>query len=291
MATEQDIERLYQLPLADFTAERNALLKRTPAGAEKAAVRALPKPSVPAWAVNQLVWHRRPLFDRVLSAAAHLRAEHAKQLAGKRADVTAAERAHQEALRAAADEARALLRAAGDAATPATMTAVNETLQAVPGRDDHGRLVKPLKPLGFEALAGLMSGGAAIAPFPARRETAVEAPNARGGVPAKKPDAKAARAEREAERRATDARRKALVSVERELREAQAAEREAQAALSRAEMSLARTQRERKALQEQLDDLIARADELTAQMSTLRRAVERATSERVRVQDQADSLR
>jgi hypothetical protein len=287
MATEQDIERLYQLPMSEFTTERNALLKRTPAGAEKAAVRALQKPTAPAWAVNQLFWHRRKTFDRLLHAADRLRAAHAQQLAGKRADVAAAERDHQDALRAATDETRELLRAAGDAASPATMTAVNETLQAVPGRNDHGRLVKPLKPLGFEALSGLIAPGATIAPFAPRGTTSQREP---AKAPEPKQTARTEKAEREAERRASEARRKELAAVERALRDAQSAEREAQAALSRAEMTLVRTQRERKALQEQLDALIARADELTAQLGSLRREAERKAAERVRLEDRRDAL-
>ena len=49
---EDEIARLYQLPLDEFTSARNALAKR--AGSDAAGIRALTKPSVPAWAVNQL---------------------------------------------------------------------------------------------------------------------------------------------------------------------------------------------------------------------------------------------
>ena len=294
MPLDDEIEALYKLPLAEFTGARNALLKRAEPGADKARVRGLEKPVAAAWAVNQLYWQRRRTFDRLLDAAARLRAAHAQQLAGKRADVAAAERAHQDVLRAAADEARDLLRASGDAASPATMTAVTETLQAIPGRDDYGRLVKPLKPMGFEALAGLMSPGAAIAPFTPRRAESSDAAvvgKAPAGTKESARSAREARAARDAEHRAAEARRKELVVVEREWRDAQAAEREAQVALSRAEMSLARAQRERKALQEQLDEVIARADQLTSEMAGLRKAAERAAAERVRLEDRRDALK
>src|SRR5439155_20909218 len=51
------IDRLYSLPLADFTAERNTLVKRLRGEGRKdaaSAVQALVKPSVSAWAVNRL---------------------------------------------------------------------------------------------------------------------------------------------------------------------------------------------------------------------------------------------
>ena len=56
---DEEIARLYQLPLADFTAARNALVKQ--AGARAPEVRGLHKPPVPAWAVNQLLWHHRDI--------------------------------------------------------------------------------------------------------------------------------------------------------------------------------------------------------------------------------------
>ena len=155
MALADEIERLYQLTPSEFTAARNDAVKQLKSSADKAAVRALQKPNTPAWAVNQLYWKRRRVFQQVLDAARKLRDAHAQQLAGRFADIQAAERHQSDVLKKAADEVRDLLRAAGEKETPATMNAVVETLQALPGRDDYGRLVKPLKPLGFEALAGL----------------------------------------------------------------------------------------------------------------------------------------
>ena len=54
---DEEIAGLYQLPLADFTAARNALAKQ--AGARASEVKALQKPPVAAWAINQLYWQRR----------------------------------------------------------------------------------------------------------------------------------------------------------------------------------------------------------------------------------------
>src|SRR5262245_22840428 len=130
MSFDADIDALYQLPLNEFIAARNALAKR--AGAAAPAIKALEKPNAPAWAVNQLYWARRGVFDRLAKAAEQLRAAHTARLAGKSADVARAEDAHRVAREAAVREARTLLKDGGDAATPATMTAVTETLDSLP---------------------------------------------------------------------------------------------------------------------------------------------------------------
>ena len=49
---DEQTDRLYQLPLDQFTAARNALAKE--AGSEGASIKQLVKPPLAAWAVNQL---------------------------------------------------------------------------------------------------------------------------------------------------------------------------------------------------------------------------------------------
>src|SRR5688500_5633651 len=66
-SVDSEIDRLYQVPLAEFTAERNALAKR--AGGQSAEIRALQKPTVPAWAVNQLYWKERRVYDELMERA------------------------------------------------------------------------------------------------------------------------------------------------------------------------------------------------------------------------------
>jgi hypothetical protein len=62
-----EIDRLYQLPLGEFTPARNALAKEL--GKTDARIKNLQKPNVPAWAVNQLYWRERPLYDRLIKAS------------------------------------------------------------------------------------------------------------------------------------------------------------------------------------------------------------------------------
>ena len=148
---DDQIERLYQLPLEEFTAARNALAKE----AKRPTIKDLEKPNIAAWAVNQLYWRHRAVYDRLVKASEQLRAEHRKLLTGKSSDIRDAEKTHRDAVRDASDHIKTLLTEGGHATSDQTITAVQETLEALPSSDPAGRLVRPLKPLGFEALSGV----------------------------------------------------------------------------------------------------------------------------------------
>ena len=73
---DEAAELLYGLPLDEFTAARNAAAKELRdrgLGAESDEVKALAKPSVAAWAVNQLTRRRHADLDEFLEAAAAAR--------------------------------------------------------------------------------------------------------------------------------------------------------------------------------------------------------------------------
>ncbi len=146
-----EVDRLYQGPLDAFIDARNALAKTT----RRADLKTLPKPSLPAWAVNQLYWHHRPVVDRLVVAADAVRDQHQRMLAGETANVREAEPAHRDAMRDAVAAARGVLTLGGHALTPATLDAVRDTLRALPSPEANGRLVRPLTPRGLDALSGL----------------------------------------------------------------------------------------------------------------------------------------
>src|SRR5262245_59891094 len=88
-----DVEALYKLPLAEFTAARNALagrLKKAGRAEEAGRIKAPNKPTAPAWAVNQLYWERRDVFDRLIASGERLRAAQASKLAGQSGDIRGA---------------------------------------------------------------------------------------------------------------------------------------------------------------------------------------------------------
>ena len=160
---DAEIDRLYQLPLAEFTGARNELAKQS--GKRGAEIKALAKPPVAAWGVNQLYWHRRPEYDALIDAAHQLRRAHAAVLGGKAADVRAAGKAHEDRVTAALDSVLEILLEAGHAAGDTMRQPILTTLRALPA-DTPGRLTRTLQPGGFEALAGLSIRGVKVPPAP-----------------------------------------------------------------------------------------------------------------------------
>ena len=232
--TEDPVDRLYQVPLDEFTAARNALAKET----RRAELKTLEKPNVAAWAVNQLYWQHRREYEALVNAAERLRSEHRKLLSGKASDIREPERLHREAVRTALDRIKDVLKQGGHAASDQTMNAVQETLAALPSGDPPGRLTKPLKPMGFEALAGVSI-------------SASPKPQLRVVRPAKKSEESSPRdvkrerelaKQREKEERERKERQR---QAEKELKAAEAAMLRAEDAVKHAEKTLADVRAER----------------------------------------------
>src|ERR1700727_3143175 len=81
-----DSDQLYGLPLDQFVAERGALVNALRADGDRgqaAEVAALRKPSVAAWAVNQLVRTQRRAVDDLFAAGDTLRDVQAEVMAGR----------------------------------------------------------------------------------------------------------------------------------------------------------------------------------------------------------------
>ena len=152
LSNDADVDRLYQLPLGEFTAARNALAKDAKHAAD---IRALSKPPLAAWAVNQLYWKNRRTWDALVDAAEHLRRVNKAVLGGRSGDVRAAGAAHDAAVRDALKATLDQLTLAGHPVTEATRQAVLNTLRALPADEPPGRLTRVLQPGAFEVLAGL----------------------------------------------------------------------------------------------------------------------------------------
>lgn len=154
---------LYGLPLDQFTSRRNALakeLRQEGRRDEAAAVAKLRKPSVAAWAVNQLVRTQRRDVDTLLEAGDALQQAQA-DLVARRGDpstlrqAVANERAAVERL---AGKARGLLDSDGHDLTPPRLEQVTETLHAAALDDDararvrDGCLDRELRHVGLGSL-------------------------------------------------------------------------------------------------------------------------------------------
>jgi hypothetical protein len=242
---DDQIDRLYQLPLDAFTAARNQLAKE----AKRPTIKDLEKPNVAAWAVNQLYWHYRADYDRVVKTADRLRGEHRKLLAGKSSDVRDAEKAHREAIRAATERVKAVLQEGGHPATDQTINAVQETFESVLSVENPGRLTRPLKPLGFEALAGVSINAA---PRPALR------------VVSRSP------AKEEADPRDAKRERELAKQREKEERERKERQREAERELKAAEAAMLRAEEAVKKAEKALGELRARRDEAVSEYQRAR---------------------
>jgi hypothetical protein len=163
MAEGKLLDRLYGLPLDGFVAARAEaarLLKQegqTEAAAEVAALR---KPSVSAWAVNQLARRHVDRLAELLESGQRLRAAHRAALAGRGASgLAAAGRTERGVVAELVELAAGELEAAGRPASPAVRERIANTLHAATHDTAaaalvrRGRLTRDLDPSGFGDLA------------------------------------------------------------------------------------------------------------------------------------------
>ena len=154
-----DVDDLYGLPFDRFVPERTALARelRSAGRREEAGeVAALRKPSVAAWAVNQLVRTQRRGVDELFEAGDALREAH-DQVLGGRGDAGSLRTAVARE-RAAVDElikvARGVLTGDGHELSPTIIDRVTDTLHAAALDDDaraqvgDGRLERELRQWG-----------------------------------------------------------------------------------------------------------------------------------------------
>jgi hypothetical protein len=128
---EQEIERLYGLPHDEFVAERDKVAKQLKGDRDAAAaVKALRKPTVGAWALNQAVRRRRSETEALLETGERLRAAHEQLLSGgDPGQLRDAMRAERELTSKIADCAEAIASEAGKSG-PALRDRVRATLHA-----------------------------------------------------------------------------------------------------------------------------------------------------------------
>ena len=157
------IDALFELPLPEFTAARNALasrLKREGRAAEAEKVKALQKPSATAWAINQLYWKQRKEIDRLFAIGEKVR----EAQTGRAADLRGLLDQRRKMVSDLTNRAAEILRNAGHAASQDARRRMGITLESLAawGRSNiespAGRLTSDLEPLGFDDLAALLGG-------------------------------------------------------------------------------------------------------------------------------------
>jgi hypothetical protein len=219
-----DLDDLYAAPYDQFISERNALVKRTDDKDEASRIKALRKPTLSAWAVNQVarshgdeLRHLVELSDRLRGA----RGEEVRSLSKER----------NAAVASLVERARAVLTDAGHSASAANIERITNTLQAAsvdPEAVDDlvaGRLSTDMEPSGFASIPLALVEDAGEEDPSVRRKARAEM---------KKLQSEAARTEREAH----DLERAADVAEEA----AKAARRAARTARRRADKARAKAE-------------------------------------------------
>ena len=223
------VEALFRAPLNEFVAERKRLSGELKASGDKQAatkLSQLTRPSVSAWAVNQLWWRQRTAFEALLQAAAQVKA-------GDRE----ASKQHRDALAELRQQATTLLEEAGNAASEGTLRRIATTLSALAAAggfapDPPGGLVADRDPPGFETFVASSTSLAA-----------------RGQVSSRPPAIDAAAAAKA--ERAAEAERQRAEEAERERRRAE--RQRLSGALREAQQLRGAQQREVIRLKEELD--------------------------------------
>ena len=171
---------LYELPPSEFTRARDERAKELRKSGDREAadaVKALRKPTVAAWALNQLSRRRSEELGRLLSAGERLRAAQEELLAG--GDRSAFQKAAAEERELVAEltgEAMTLASESGERSGAGLEQKISETLHAAALDEEtaeelrEGRLTREREAIGgFGAMTAAPAGGtpAAAAPAPA----------------------------------------------------------------------------------------------------------------------------
>jgi len=229
MDLDEEIDRLFALDPDDFVAARDDLAKRLRGEKrrdEAAEVKALRRPTVVAWAVNQLARQATDDLDELLARGEALREAQRAALAGDAGPLRTATAERRKSVDGLRRRASTILRGRGNEPSEATLDQVASTLEAASTNPEtgaevrRGRLSKELAaPSGF---GDLSLDDALIASVTADRDdrrraeelaAAAAAARDRAGEARRKAAAAAAEVER-LERQLDEARRAAQTAEE-----------------------------------------------------------------------------
>lgn len=293
---EDPIDALFRLPLAEFIGARTELakrLKKAGEAEESATVKALAKPPVSAWAVNQLFWSHREAFDELIATGQRFRKA---QASGKVANMREALEARREALSQLSDLAAEVLTDAGHNPSLDTLRRITSTLEALSASTSSdgptpGRLTHDVDPPGFDSFGSFVPS--AVTPKRAAKPVSV-APkkSVTGSVKTQQQKTVAAETKRREERQARINAAKALLqNAKKALTAAQAQAKSLEAAQKRAEAAAKEAEKQQRHAEERLKKARAAAEdaaervqtiaaesaEATAALTEAKRAVEKAT--------------
>ncbi len=276
---------LFTLPLKEFTAARNALsaaLKKDGQVADAVAVKTITKPSVSAWAVNQLHWRHQGDLAELLAAGERFRQAQRAQLSGGRTDIRSALDDWRTLLATMAARAGDMLRETGHLPTPDLIQRVSSTLEALSAgaqaqdRSLVGRLTADLTPPGFEALAALVPrSGSRLRGTAQPRVIPFDAGVRDGQTPLPKPKLTPA-AQRAAARKVVDQAKRQLAAARTTARTSEAALKNAAARARLATDDRAAAERQRAEVEARFDRAVSADNAMVAEARRLAREAEDA---------------
>jgi hypothetical protein len=300
MAKRDDpIDALFKLPLTEFIGTRKKLaaqLKKDGKADEAERVKALAKPPISAWTVNQLYWTHREEFDELLATGQRFRKA---QTSGKMANMREALDGRREELSQLSDLATEILRDAGHNPSLDALRRITTTLEALSSYESLsdaltlGRLTQDVDPPGFDSFGSFVPSApkAKRAPDPPRAS-----PPKKSVTASSKPESRTASVEatRRGERQARiNAAKVSLQGAKKSLAAARAMAKSLEAAQKRAEVVAKEAEKQRRQAEERLkkasavsEDAIERAQSIAAELTEAtqalheaERTVEKATRE------------
>lgn len=295
-----EVDELFKLPLAEFTGARNALaarLKQSGRANDANLVKTLTKPSVSAWAVNQLYWNHRKAFDELIAAGQRIRRAQTSGVAGK--GMRESLDARREVLVRLSDLATSLLSESGHNPGPDTIRRITTTLEALSALGSledgptPGRLSQDVDPPGFESLASFMAGAYTPKAEPARvasktvgaraakatRETVEDTRQARQVEEMRQARIVAAKLSLQAAKKSLADARVNAESLDVAQRKAHAEAKQAEKQVREAEDRLKKANVVSEAAAERAEAVAAEAEEAAKAAAHAKRAVEKATKE------------
>ena len=282
---DDDIDELFKAPLTEFIAARKALaarLKKNGFASEAEAVKALAKPSISAWIVNQLYWKHREEFGELIATGQRFRKA---QTAGKMLNMREALDARREALSHLSDLAGAILRDAGSNPSLDTLRRISTTLEALSAFASQsdgptpGRLTQDIDPPGFDSFASFVPGpGATTRAAETSRVSPAKPSVASPGKSHEKTKATAEAGQREERQARINAAKVSLKEARKSLTAAQAAVKSLEGARKKAEAMVKEAEKQKREADERFKKAIAAAEDAARRAQSI--AVESAEASR-----------
>ena len=285
-----DIDALFKLPLTEFINARKTLaarLKKNAYADEAQIVKALAKPSVSAWTVNQLYWNHRDEFDELISTGQRFRKA---QASGKMVNM-------REALAQLSDLATEILGEAGHNPSLDVLRRITTTLEALSSLASFsdeatpGRLTQDVDPPGFDSFGSFTPTAVTTSRAPKAPVVASSKKSATSSTASQAKAAANTKRDHETRQAKINAAKASLQDAKKALTAAQAQAKSLEAAQKRAVATAREAEKQRLHAEERLKkanaasaEAAARTDsvaielaEATKALADAKRAVETAT--------------